>query len=73
MYEHGTVKPVEVILRMGKGKKKNNGGDETTESECTECMYRNVKMKPPVQLLHTNKNIEKYITHICKHTDYELK
>lgn len=28
MYEHGTVKPVEVILRMGKGKKKNNGGDE---------------------------------------------
>jgi hypothetical protein len=28
MYENGTLKPVEVILRRRRGKRRNNGGDE---------------------------------------------
>jgi hypothetical protein len=28
MYEYGTLKPVEVILRKGMGRRDNNGGDE---------------------------------------------
>jgi hypothetical protein len=28
MYEYGILKPVNVILRMGKGKSDNNGGNE---------------------------------------------
>jgi hypothetical protein len=31
MYECGTLKPVEVILRRGRGKGKNNGGDEINQ------------------------------------------
>jgi hypothetical protein len=27
-YEYGTLKPVEVILRKGGGKKENNGGNK---------------------------------------------
>jgi hypothetical protein len=26
MYKYGTLKPVEVILRRGRGKRENNGG-----------------------------------------------
>jgi hypothetical protein len=28
-YEYGTLKPVKVILIMGRAKRENNGGDET--------------------------------------------
>jgi hypothetical protein len=28
MYEYGTLKPVKVVLRRGRGKKKKNDGDE---------------------------------------------
>jgi hypothetical protein len=28
MYEQGTLKPVEAILRRGRGKRENNGGNE---------------------------------------------
>jgi hypothetical protein len=28
IYEYGTLKPVEVILRRGRGKRENNGSDE---------------------------------------------
>jgi hypothetical protein len=28
MYEYVTLKPIEVILRRGRGKRENNGGDE---------------------------------------------
>jgi hypothetical protein len=31
MYEYGTLKPVEVILRRGRGKMENNGADETNK------------------------------------------
>jgi hypothetical protein len=31
MYEYGTLKFVEVILRRRKGKKENNGGDEPNQ------------------------------------------
>jgi hypothetical protein len=27
VYEYGTLKPAEAILRRGKGKRENNGGD----------------------------------------------
>jgi hypothetical protein len=29
MYEYGTLKPIEVILRRGRGNRENNGGDES--------------------------------------------
>jgi hypothetical protein len=44
--------PVEAILRRGRRKRKNNGGNE----QMAVCIYRNVTMNPPVQLLYTNKN-----------------
>jgi hypothetical protein len=28
MYEYGTLKPLDAILRRGSGKRENNGGDE---------------------------------------------
>jgi hypothetical protein len=31
MYEYGILKHVEVILRRGSGKRKNNGGDEPNQ------------------------------------------
>jgi hypothetical protein len=31
MYEYRAVKPVEVILRAGRGKRKNNGEDEPNQ------------------------------------------
>jgi hypothetical protein len=34
MYEYGTIKPVEVILRMRR-KRENNGGDEPNWVHCT--------------------------------------
>jgi hypothetical protein len=37
MYEHGTWNPVEVILRRGRGKRENNGGDESNHG--TECVH----------------------------------
>jgi hypothetical protein len=30
MYKYGTLKPIEVILRRGRRKKENNGGEEPT-------------------------------------------
>jgi hypothetical protein len=31
MYEYGTLKPFEVILRRGREKRENNGGDEPNQ------------------------------------------
>jgi hypothetical protein len=45
MYEYGTLKPVKVILRRGRGKK--NGGDEPNWGY-SMCVYRNVTTKPLV-------------------------
>jgi hypothetical protein len=28
MYEYGTLKPVEIIKKIGRGKRENNGGDK---------------------------------------------
>jgi hypothetical protein len=32
MYEYGTLKPVDVILRKGSGRRENNGRDERNPS-----------------------------------------
>jgi hypothetical protein len=34
MYEYGTLKPVEVILRRGVGEEENNGGMNQTREQC---------------------------------------
>jgi hypothetical protein len=44
MYEYGTLKPFKVILRRGKGKRENNGGDEPhrgTLGAYTEMLQQN--------------------------------
>jgi hypothetical protein len=38
MYEYGTLKPVEVILRRGWGKNKNNEGDKPNLRTLYACM-----------------------------------
>jgi hypothetical protein len=38
MYEYGTLNPVEVILRRGRRKRENNGGDEPNWSTLYACM-----------------------------------
>jgi hypothetical protein len=50
MYEYGTLTLIEAIL-MGKEKRKNGA-----KSEYNVCIYGNVTVKCPVQLLCTNKN-----------------
>jgi hypothetical protein len=50
MCECGTLKTVKVILRRRKRKKENNGG-------YTICLYRNVTIRPTVQILCNKKNI----------------
>jgi hypothetical protein len=37
MYEDGTLKPVKVILRRGKGMRENDGGDEPNQG--TVCAH----------------------------------
>jgi hypothetical protein len=54
IYEHGTLKPGEVILRKEKGKRDNNGVDES--NQVIVCIYGNVTAKPPIELLYTNKS-----------------
>jgi hypothetical protein len=49
MYEYGTLKPAEVILKRERRKRKNNGDDEPNG---VYCMYIwKCQMKLPVQLL----------------------
>jgi hypothetical protein len=40
MYEYGILKPVEVILRRGRGKREKNGGDEPNQGT----LYVNMEM-----------------------------
>jgi hypothetical protein len=40
-YEYGTLKPVDVTIRKGQGRKENNGEDEPIQGT-----YGNVTMKP---------------------------
>jgi hypothetical protein len=40
MYEQGTLKPVEAILRRGRGKRENNGGNEP--NWCTLYIYMEI-------------------------------
>jgi hypothetical protein len=47
VYEYGTLKPVEVVLRMKRGKKENNRGKETKLGHIV-CTYGNVTMKPSI-------------------------
>jgi hypothetical protein len=56
MCEYGTLKPVEVILRRGRGKKKSNGGDEQNRGTFMHVWKRHTEI--PEQLLYTNKNIK---------------
>jgi hypothetical protein len=57
MYEYGTLKPLEAILKRGRGKRENNGGDELNPD--TLYTYMEIsKWKPPVQLLCTNKTFK---------------
>jgi hypothetical protein len=44
-YEHGTLKPIEVIFRRGQEKRKNNRGDEPNQS--TIYMYMEMSQHPP--------------------------
>jgi hypothetical protein len=56
MYEYGTLKPVEVILRSRWGKRENNGGDEPNQVHCKHIWK--CHNETPIQLLHTNKNVK---------------
>jgi hypothetical protein len=58
MYEYGTVKPVEAILKSRREKRKGMKLGYLVH------MYGNVITIAPVQLLHANKNIknESYVT-----------
>jgi hypothetical protein len=46
------MKPVEIVLRMGSGMKKNDGGSKSKIYSKPICKYHNV---PPIQLLYANK------------------
>jgi hypothetical protein len=53
IYEFGTLKPVEVILR----KRKERG--RIMEEMNQGIFYTYMEMKPPILLLYTNKKIKK--------------
>jgi hypothetical protein len=55
VYKHGALKTVEVILRRWKGKRNNIRRDEPTWG--TLYTYGYMTMRPPVQLLYTNKSV----------------
>jgi hypothetical protein len=55
MYEYGTLKSVEIILKGEWGRRENNGGDEPNWS--ITCIYENITTKPSEKLSYTNKNI----------------
>jgi hypothetical protein len=42
MYEHRTMKPVEIILRRGEGLREKNGGGDLIKIYCKHiCKYHN--------------------------------
>jgi hypothetical protein len=46
MYKCGALKPVEVILRRGMGRKKKNGGNEP--NQVTIYVYMEMPQQPPL-------------------------
>jgi hypothetical protein len=60
IYLYGTLKPVEVILGRGRGKKKNNRGDDPNWHTLYIYTWK-CHRETPVQLLHANKNFKKKI------------
>jgi hypothetical protein len=55
VYEYETLKPGEVILRRGRGKRENSGGDEPNRGT----IFGNVTMNLPAQVINTNKTLKK--------------
>jgi hypothetical protein len=57
LYEYGTLKPIQVILRRRMGKGETNDRDEPNQGNI--CIYENITMKLPTYLLYTNKMFKK--------------
>jgi hypothetical protein len=55
MYVYGTVKPVEFILRRGRGMGKNNGGDEPNPGTCTHIWKYHNKIPCVPNIIYSNK------------------
>jgi hypothetical protein len=61
MYKYGTLKLVEVILRMDGGKRENNGGDQQAGVHCMQIW--NSHNKPSVLLSYTKKCLKRATIH----------
>jgi hypothetical protein len=59
MYEYGMLKPDEVILRSGRGKRDNHGGYEQNHGTLYAYMKMSQQKLLYNYLLYTNKNIFK--------------
>jgi hypothetical protein len=68
IYEYGTLKPVEIILRRGREKSDNN------RMNLTGVHYMHIwkcHNETPIQLLHTNKKVQK--DEVCFKGFYNLE
>jgi hypothetical protein len=63
LYEHGTLKSIEVILREGGRRGRIMEG--MNQVGYIVHIHGNVTMKPSVQLLYTNKNVKKNKVKYC--------
>jgi hypothetical protein len=58
IYENRRMKPVEIVLRTGRGMRENDGGVNLRYIVST---YVNITVYPPVQLVYANNFFKKIV------------